>query len=60
MAENDPKHEATELTKEDYRAGRIDFVNAMLDLRQAGHSPAQAQKIVAELIKEKHNGPRDN
>ena len=60
MAENDLKHDETERIKEAYRVGNIDFVLAMLHLRQAGHSPAQAQKIVAELIREKHNANLDN
>ena len=60
MAENDPKHDETERIKKAYRANNLTFVIAMLDLRQAGHSPARAQKIVAELIKEKHNANLDN
>ena len=60
MAKDDPRRTETEQIKADYRVGSIDFVDAMLDLRQVGHTPAEAQKIVAELIKEKYNGPRDN
>ena len=62
MAKNDliSRQEATELIKEDYRTGKIDFIGVMLNLREIGHTPTQAHKIVVELIAEKHNGPRDN
>ena len=58
MAKPDPTH--TKIVKDAYRGATLNFVNAVYELRQIGHSPAEAQKIVAELIKEKYNGPRDN
>ena len=60
MAENDPKHDETERIKEAYRADKINFVGAMLDLRKIGHTPAQAQQIVLDLIVEKYNANLDN
>ena len=60
MAENDPKHEETERIKEAYRANNLNFVLAMLDLRKISHTPAQAQQIVLDLIKEKHNAEANN
>ena len=60
MSKPDPKHTETEQIKADYKIGSINFVEATYDLRQAGHTPAEAQKIVAELIKEKYNGKRDH
>ena len=60
MPKPDPTHTRVEQIKTDYRAGSINFVDAVYDLRQIGHTPEKANKIVAELIREKHNGPRDN
>ena len=54
------KKPKTEQIKADYRGGLIDFVKAMLRLRDAGHTPAQSQNIVRALIKEKYNHePKD-
>jgi len=50
-----PDAELTAQIKTDYRAGAINFVDAAYELRQVGHTPAEAQKIVAALIKEKHD-----
>ena len=58
MAEPDPTH--TKIVKDAYRAATLNFVNAVYELRQIGHTPAEAQKIVAELIKEKYDGARDH
>ena len=58
MAKPDPTH--TEIVKDAYRANSLNFVNAVYELRQIGHTPAEAQKIAYELIKEKYNGPRDH
>ena len=55
MAKPNPKHVETELIKEDYRVGLLNSISTMYDLRQVGHTPAEAQKIVAELIKEKYD-----
>ena len=58
MAEPDPTH--TKIVKDAYRAESLNFVNAVYELRQIGHTPAEAQKIIAELLKEKYNGKRDH
>ena len=53
MTKPDPTH--TKIVKDSYRGGTLNFVNAVYELRQIGHSPSEAQKIVAELIKEKYD-----
>ena len=45
----DPTH--TKIVKDAYRASTLNFVNALYELREIGHTPEQAQKIVAELLK---------
>ena len=54
-----PEPSWTKEIKTAYLAGTINFVNAVYELRQIDHTPDQAQKLVYEWIKEKHNGPRD-
>ena len=58
MANPAPTH--TEMIKTAYRANSLNFVNAVYELCQIGHTPAEAQKIAYELIKEKYNGARDH
>ncbi len=53
MVKPDPTH--TKIVKDSYRGGTLNFVNTVYELRQIGHTPAEASKIVYELIKEKHN-----
>ena len=54
------KYNATEAIKADYLEGIISFVDAVYDLRKEEYTPAAAQKLVDEWIREKHNnGPRD-
>ena len=56
-----PEPSWTKEIKAAYLAGTINFVNAVYELHQIGHTPAEAQKLVYEWIKEKHNDvPRDN
>ena len=52
-------YNATEEIKSDYLEGIISFVDAVYDLRKEEYTPHQAQKMVDEWIREKHNGPRD-
>ena len=59
MIEIDPVR--TQEIKTAYLAGTLNFIQAMYELFEIGHTAAQAQKLVYELVKEKHNdGPRDN
>lgn len=47
--------DCTEEIKANYRSGKINFVQVLIALhRQAAHTPAAAQQIAYELIKEKH------
>ena len=56
---DDFKRMDTEKIKAAYRADQVSFVEAMLAIvRRAGHTPHEAQLIVYDLVKEKHNGPR--
>jgi len=48
-----------EQIKNDYRAGVINFVDALRDLRQAGQWPREAQETVRDLIKEKYNNEEE-
>jgi hypothetical protein len=52
---SEPEPSWTKEIKEAYLAGTINFVNAVYELRQIGHTPEQAQKLVYGWIKEKHN-----
>ena len=49
------KYNATEAIKADYLEGIISFVDAVYDLRKEEYTPAAAQKLVDEWIREKHN-----
>ena len=50
-----PEPAWTKEIKAAYLAGTINFVNAMYELREISHTPEQAQKMVYEWIREKHN-----
>ena len=59
MSDKDARQTEAKQIAADYKAGSINFVEAAYDLRQAGYTPEQAQKMVSDFIKEKYNGPRD-
>jgi len=59
MSDKDRQAEAKQIAA-DYKAGSINFVDAIYDLYKAGYTPHQAQRLVYKWIKEKHNNvPRD-
>jgi len=51
----DDRHTKAEQIKADYKAGVVNFVDAIYDLYKAGYTPHQAQRLVYKWIKEKHN-----
>ena len=51
----DKQPSEAEQIKSVYRAGAINFVEAVYELRKARHTQAEAQKLVDKWIREKHN-----
>ena len=60
MSDKNARQTEAEQIKADYKAGSINFVDAVYDLRKIGHTPLDAQLLVDKWIREKYNGPRDN
>jgi hypothetical protein len=57
---DEPNPKWTKTIKDAYLASTINFATAVYKLRVLEHTPYQAQKLVYEWIKEKHNNvPRD-
>jgi len=55
VSDKDDRHTEIKQIAADYKAGSINFVDAVYDLRKIGHTPLDAQLLVSEWIKEKHN-----